>query len=207
MKNYKRTLKLFSLKKTRKLSLKSFSVLLLCILIISIYSCRTHKELAKNNHPKTKPKAKPKEKVETSDAKFIKEYSEKLHFELTGKENKKLIQTIGDWYGVPHKIGGCDKSGIDCSCFVLTIYKTVYNIDLTRISESQYKECKPVSQSELKEGDLVFFKINSPKISHVGIYLRAGKFAHASTSKGVIINNLEEDYYKKYFFTGGRISR
>lgn len=184
-----------------------FFILVFCLFFFSFSACRIHKEIAKNSPPKTKPKEKKIEKPETSDAKFARIYSEKLHIQLTGKENKKLVENIADWYGVPHKIGGCDKSGIDCSCFVANVFKSVYNINLARISESQYKECKPVSRVELKEGDLVFFKINSPKISHVGIYLSDGKFAHASTSKGVIINSLEEEYYKKYFFMGGRISR
>jgi cell wall-associated NlpC family hydrolase len=33
----------------------------------------------------------------------------------------------------------------------------------------------------------------------VGVYLANEKFVHASTSKGVMINSLNEDYYKKRF--------
>jgi len=50
----------------------------------------------------------------------------------------------------------------------------------------------------------VFFKIESKNVSHVGVYLMNNKFVHASTKKGVIISDLNEPYYQKYFFTGGR---
>ena len=68
-----------------------------------------------------------------------------------------------------------------------------------------------ISEKELKEGDLVFFTINSKpnakegQVSHMGIYLQNNKFVHATTKAGVMINDLDEEYYKKYFEGGGRI--
>jgi lipoprotein Spr len=64
----------------------------------------------------------------------------------------------------------------------------------------------PVSREELKEGDLVFFKIKSRSITHVGIYLGNNRFAHASSSRGVVLSNLDEPYYKRYFYKGGRLN-
>jgi len=57
----------------------------------------------------------------------------------------------------------------------------------------------PVGRDDLKEGDLVFFKIHSRRISHVGIYLGNNKFAHAS-SRGVAISSLDDNYYSRYFY-------
>jgi lipoprotein Spr len=57
----------------------------------------------------------------------------------------------------------------------------------------------PVAKDDLKEGDLVFFKIHSRSISHVGIYLGDGRFAHAS-SRGVAINSINDAYYSRYFY-------
>ena len=62
----------------------------------------------------------------------------------------------------------------------------------------------PVGKDDLKEGDLVFFKIHSRRISHVGIYLGNNKFAHAS-SRGVAISSLDDNYYSRYFYKGGRL--
>ena len=63
----------------------------------------------------------------------------------------------------------------------------------------------PLPKDELKEGDLVFFKIKSRTITHIGIYLGDNRFAHASSTRGVVISNLNEPYYSRYFYKGGRI--
>ena len=39
----------------------------------------------------------------------------------------------------------------------------------------------------------------------MGIYLKNGYFAHASTSKGVMVNHLSENYYKKGWRKSGRV--
>lgn len=126
---------------------------------------------------------------------------------LTNKEIKssKLYTFINDWYGVPYKYGGCQKTGVDCSCFADNLYKDVYHRKLGRTAGEIYKECDKIKTDHIKEGDLVFFKINSSNISHVGVYLKNNKFVHASTSKGVMISDLTETYYKKYFYSAGRL--
>ena len=64
-----------------------------------------------------------------------------------------------------------------------------------------------IPASELREGDLVFFtsRASRKKVAHVGIYLKDGKFIHASTSQGVIVSNLREKYYTQHWLCGGRI--
>ena len=68
------------------------------------------------------------------------------------------------------------------------------------------QDCHKVSKRNLREGDLVFFHNGRKKriASHVGIYLKDNKFIHASTSRGVIISSLNEDYYRKHWLSGGR---
>lgn len=55
------------------------------------------------------------------------------------------------------------------------------------------------------EGDLVFFYNGRKKwiVSYVGIYLKDNKFIYVSISWGVIISSLNEDYYYKYWLSGG----
>jgi probable lipoprotein NlpC len=63
-------------------------------------------------------------------------------------------------------------------------------------------------KSDLSSGDLVFFNTSRKKrkgINHVGLFLKNGYFIHASTSRGVIISNLKEDYYRKTWKQGGRV--
>lgn len=116
-----------------------------------------------------------------------------------------LFYQVYDWVGTRYRYSGETKKGIDCSGFVGEMYKTVYCITLTGGSADYFTRVTPIEKSDLKEGDMVFFKIKKNRISHVGIYLGNNKFAHASVRTGVIVSDLDEAYYKKYFFKGGRL--
>lgn len=127
------------------------------------------------------------------------------------KDNVVLYREAASWMHVPHKDGGTSRNGTDCSFLVYSIYKTVYHKTLERNSAAMLnKNCKKIKRRKLKEGDLVFFNTSSKSrsdtyISHVGIYLKENKFLHASTSKGVNVSDLDEDYYRKAWVCGGRV--
>lgn len=76
---------------------------------------------------------------------------------------------------------------------------------MPRTSRAQYAASTRVDKSSLQEGDLVFFKIRTSNISHVGLYVGDGKFVHSSSSKGVVISNLSDNYWTRYYAGGGRI--
>lgn len=122
--------------------------------------------------------------------------------------NEALYSFIDAWIGTPYKYAGKDKSGVDCSNFTCILLKNVfsfpdnYYLPSGKLSEKSMR----LSENELQEGDLVFFSINkNSKISHVGVYLTNKRFVHASTSKGVMINSLEESYYKSRISHFGRM--
>jgi lipoprotein Spr len=123
---------------------------------------------------------------------------------LSATSNMKLFHFVYDWIGTPYHFGGESRKGIDCSAFTKELYSEVFNLDIKRSSRDIFSMVNPVGKDELKEGDLVFFKIHSRRISHVGIYLGDGKFAHAS-SRGVAISSLDDNYYSRYFYKGGRL--
>lgn len=131
--------------------------------------------------------------------------SKRVNLPLTSCDDTTLYLFVADWLGTPHKLGKCSKQGVDCSCFVKLLYEKVYAKKSPRSAHEMYEGAKRVSNRELAEGDLVFFRIKSKRVSHVGVYLKDGWFAHASSSKGVIINNLSEMYYKKYYSGAGRL--
>ncbi|MCP4347682.1 MAG: hypothetical protein GY795_19430 [Desulfobacterales bacterium] len=138
---------------------------------------------------------------------FFSKYSKKLGIPFDGTENIQLIMAVDEWLGTPFKWGGCSKYGIDCSCLVQSIYKNVYGIDLNRTTIGMFTtNLATVEKEDLQEGDLIFFKIRGNKISHVGIYLKHNKFIHSTLTKGVMINDLDQNYYKKRFLSGRRVS-
>lgn len=127
-------------------------------------------------------------------------------FRQLTKRSQNLYAFIDNWYGTPYRFGGTTRRGIDCSAFMQEIYNGVYKYRLPRTSRDQFSISKKINrQEDLREGDLVFFKIRTSSISHVGIYLADGKFAHASSSKGVTISNLGENYWSRYYVGGGRV--
>src|ERR1700744_4700336 len=123
---------------------------------------------------------------------------------LNATSNMKLFHFVYDWIGTPYHFGGHTKKGIDCSGFTKELYSEVFNLDIKRSSRDIFSMVSPVSKDELKEGDLVFFKIHSRSISHIGIYLGNNRFAHAA-SGGVKISSLDDAYYSRYFYKGGRV--
>jgi lipoprotein Spr len=116
-----------------------------------------------------------------------------------------LFQQVYDWKGTPYHRAGHTKTGIDCSGFVERMYLESYQVSIYGSAKGLYDQCDTVPRSELKEGDLLFFKIKKGTISHVAIYLGNNKFAHATVHGGVMIDDLDEAYYKKYFYRGGRL--
>jgi lipoprotein Spr len=161
-------------------------------------SCRSSKELPSNNG--SKPGS-----SQSSSKKIKSKYASQLGVDEDRITNTRLYAFIDDWYGTPYKYGGKSKKGIDCSNFTATLYKEAYNKMISGSSASLYEQCKVVSTRDLEEGDLVFFKIEKDEVSHIGVYLQNNKFVHATTKKGVMIDDLDEAYYKKYFYKAGRI--
>jgi lipoprotein Spr len=132
-------------------------------------------------------------------------FSQVMGVAVDATSNLKLYKFIYEWIGTPYRFGGNTKKGIDCSAFTKAIYDKVFNTTILRNSGDIFGMTTPLSKDELKEGDLVFFRSNGRRISHVGVYLGDNRFAHASSSRGVVISNLNEPYYSRIFFKGGRI--
>jgi lipoprotein Spr len=138
--------------------------------------------------------------------------SKRFGVRLTPADNIQLYDACSSWIGVKYRYGGNTKKGVDCSGFVSAIYKQTYGIRLERTTAGMLrKNCVPVKRNNLREGDLVFFKATGAgkrkTPAHVGIYLKNGRFIHASSSRGVVVNSLSESYYVRVWLTGGRVKR
>lgn len=132
-------------------------------------------------------------------------YSNLLGYDISYVNNPRLYDNLSQWMGTPYKYAGQGKNGIDCSGLVCRLIQDSYNISIAGSSKDLFKETEEIKKKELREGDLVFFKIRKGRISHVGVYLGKNKFVHASSSSGVIISDLDEPYYEKYYYSAGRL--
>ena len=177
------------------ITMKLTATIMIAAAILMLSSCHSHKDKDKSNKDK-----------------YRNEYSDDIYrrgsYNNSGERKESaLYREAMSWLGVPYKYGGHSRRGTDCSGLVMEVYKTVYNKAIIHHSADIYsKQCRRIKESELREGDLVFFTfVKSGKISHVGIYLRKRQFIHASSSRGVIINSLDEPYYAKGFVAAGRL--
>ena len=108
------------------------------------------------------------------------------------------------WHGAPYRWGGASREGIDCSGFVMTLYRDLFDLSLPRTTAEQVQVGQAVLSGEFQAGDLIFFR-PSGGARHVGLYLSAGEFAHASTSEGVTISHLDEAYWREAYWTTRRV--
>ncbi len=107
--------------------------------------------------------------------------------------------------GTPYRYGGSDTTGFDCSGLVYYAYRQA-GVDVPRTSTQQYRATRKVPLSLLQPGDLLFFRLSPPKISHVGIYTGDDQFIHApSSGKQVCYASLDNDYWRKHLVAAGRV--
>jgi len=181
------------------------NILFLTLFFALFYACKTKKHTQIPERSKTPVDMLDKDPV--TDSEIINYLMALTNLQLNSSDNLHLYEIIVDWLGAPHKLGGTDKKGIDCSAFVKIVYHQVYGYDLNRSSYEMLKDVRNINRRHLSEGDLVFFKTSKNRVSHVGIYLKNDKFVHVSSSRGVIISDLNEDYWRRTFHSAGRVKK
>jgi cell wall-associated NlpC family hydrolase len=117
---------------------------------------------------------------------------------------KHLVEQAMTYLGTPYRRGGTSRNGLDCSGLTGAVYGE-QGLDLPRTAAEQFREGVAVAESDLRPGDLVFFRDTYKRgISHVGIYIGDGRFLHAAGRRhGVIVSELSRPYYRLRF-AGGR---
>lgn len=115
------------------------------------------------------------------------------------------IVTIADALeGSPYHYGGTTPNGFDCSGFVYYVYQKA-GINVPRTTAGQFENAEPVGVTKLHPGDLLFFRLNKRKVSHVGIYTGGGTFIHApSTGKQVAYDSLNNRFWGARLKAAGR---
>lgn len=125
--------------------------------------------------------------------------------EISAENNIDLFNALYPLMGTPHRIRA-GRDGLDCSGLVKKLYNEVFGTHLKGGSRDIFRMTNEILVEELKEADLIFFKINSNHINHIGIYLGNNKFVHSSSVSGVVINDFSKDYYQTHFYKAGRLN-
>ena len=116
-----------------------------------------------------------------------------------------LISTAKSYIGVPYQFGGTTPKAFDCSGYLQYIFAK-QGINIPRTADEQYKlGLRTKSSKELVPGDLVFFETYEKGASHCGLYLGQGEFIHTSSSKGVRVDKLSDEYWSPRYLGGKHI--
>jgi len=115
-----------------------------------------------------------------------------------------VVQTAKRQIGAPYHYGGSTPRGFDCSGLVHYAYQHA-GIEVPRTTGGLLRRAQPVPLSKLRPGDVLFFRVAPPKISHVGLYVGNGRFVHApSSGKSVSYASLNEKYWSRHIVSAGR---
>lgn len=122
----------------------------------------------------------------------------------------QIIDYAKSFMGTKYKYGGMNKKGIDCSGLIYQSFLNAGDIFLPRSSREIANQGERIRLNQVQKGDLIFFKTNSSRsINHLGLVVENKKgdihFIHSSTSRGVIISSLTENYWHKSFVEARRL--
>ena len=122
----------------------------------------------------------------------------------------KVSENARAFVGTKYKYGGTTKKGMDCSGLIYTAF-TAEDIPFPRTSRDMSHLGYRLNLNEVNVGDLLFFETDKKKkvINHVGLVVDRDPnqiyFIHSTTSRGVIISSLEENYWRENFVMARRV--
>ncbi|MAM30315.1 MAG: glycoside hydrolase [Flavobacteriaceae bacterium] len=147
----------------------------------------------------------------TTDSRIKKSRTSVSNSEKTANaQADRIVEHAKKFQGTKYKFGGTTKKGMDCSGLIYTAFLTE-DIALPRISRDMAKQGKRISLLKAQAGDLVFFQTNKSRkvINHVGLVVENVrgelKFIHSTSSRGVIISSIQENYWNLAFVEARRI--
>lgn len=169
------------------------------LLILSIFSflmisCGSSKNVrnystSKTLHTQEKAENKTKEEVTVAD---------------------KIVWTAVSYKGIPYRFGGTTEQGMDCSGLIYTSFQQ-RDVPIARTSREMYAQGTSIPLRKVQRGDLLFFITarKRGKVNHVGLVTSVSngdiRFIHSTSSQGVIVTSLHEDYWKRAFIEAKRV--
>ena len=150
----------------------------------------------------TAPEQRPSEQPSGHSRVDMRKFASRI-FAHTSKVATSLTRSALRFIGVPYVFGGTSVSGFDCSGYVQHVF-AIMGVRIPRTADAQYYSGSK-TVGGMRPGDLVFFQTYEPGPSHVGIYLGGGRFAHASSSHGVMVSKLSDSYWAPRYIGAKRL--
>lgn len=123
----------------------------------------------------------------------------------TGPLRTRILQQYQQWKGTHYRWGGTTRNGVDCSALMQHLFRDAAHLSLPRTTGEQINKGVKVEALSLKVGDLVFFQTGAHR-RHVGVYIGDRQFIHASSSEGVTVSYLSDDYWQSHYITARRVT-
>jgi cell wall-associated NlpC family hydrolase len=118
---------------------------------------------------------------------------------------RAVLEVAQSRIGAPYRFGGSGPDAFDCSGLVTYAHREI-GIAVPRTAAQQFAAATPVARKDLRPGDLVFFRLDSRNVSHVGIYAGDGRFVHAPQRGGQVrMARLDEEHFRRSFAGAGRL--
>ena len=119
-----------------------------------------------------------------------------------------LMTEANRYLGMPYTFGGTAPASFDCSAFVCWVFSNSGVHDLPRTTaQGIYDQCAPVSASDAKAGDIIFFTgtYNAGRpVTHVGIYCGNGTMVHCGDP--IQYTSIHSAYWQSHFYGFGRLN-
>lgn len=119
-----------------------------------------------------------------------------------------LMIEANRYLGMPYTFGGTAPASFDCSAFVCWVFSNSGVHDLPRTTaQGIYDQCAPVSASDAKAGDIIFFTgtYNAGRpVTHVGIYCGNGTMVHCGDP--IQYTSIHSAYWQSHFYGFGRLN-
>lgn len=119
---------------------------------------------------------------------------------------KAMITEAEKYIGFPYVWGGSSPAtSFDCSGFLSWVVNhSGWNVGRLG-AQGLYDYCTPVSPSQARPGDLVFFKgtYDTPGVSHCGLYVGNHVMLHCGDP--ISYTSLDSSYWQSHFYSYGRL--
>ncbi len=122
-----------------------------------------------------------------------------------------MLDNGRQYLGRPYKFRNPRGEIMDCSNFVRYLY-SMEGLTIPRTASQQAAFTTKIPLSEVQKGDLLFFKgrsLASSRVGHVGMVIEVNgdqvKMIHSS-NRGIVIDDISMNYYKRRFIQAGRVA-